>query len=452
MATEDNLVPVLADALDRVEDKKAAGEGMRAMMSRASEIGSMDTARLAGAAMTETSRNMVDDALTSYWQGRRLPPQSLTGEVIVGAGFHAAVYAATRVKAGKPKPVVVDMTDAAHIGGQFAVSKRGSWYLNSENRPGLPGFPADGDALNYLPGAMVQPADFDDGEFSTNAAMRYVIRATLAQYAEVVPLVKVNGIRGTDVTSLRIKVDDAGGAEGYDSYYATRVIDARGCGIPKNLAECDGERILTFSQFMAMADETFPYRDMSRVAVIGDGNSAYCVAEALAGIGPARGMRTMRLDGAPKVDMYSPRMPRFNESFRDGQRGRYLRLSSYLPSRGNPGAYNDMTVRNERAEATRAGDMVFVNGRQYTHAVYCTGFEVPQLAPFTSDYNRQFVKRGGRDIAVKFGDSETYAVGPAADLPFSRIESDIDFASITDNKVAMFRLAGPTAQLAGSLS
>jgi hypothetical protein len=71
-------------------------------------------------------------------------------EVIIGAGFHAAVYAATRVLSGFPKPLVVERGHRA--GGTFAMTDRPTFYLNSRNRPGGGGLAGDqGTSLNYLP-------------------------------------------------------------------------------------------------------------------------------------------------------------------------------------------------------------------------------------------------------------------------------------------------------------
>lgn len=457
MATEDNLSPVIAGALDEISDRKRAGAGMRAMMERANEFASPNTMRLAGAAMTADGREALNSALDAEWAKARLP-EEIPAEVIIGAGFHAADYCIQRAKMGKPKPVVLDIADAAHIGGTFAVSRTGAWWLNSENRAGMLGLPAEGDALNYLPGAMLQAADFDGREFTDNASMALPIRLALAQYARVVPGVKVNRIAGVG-SSLRLDVE--GNTDGQERFYIGRVIDARGCGVQNNSELADGERVLTFLQLMAKADQAFPTRGMRRVAIIGGGNSALCAAEFLFGIGPSNGMRSMNLDAQPKVDIYagSSGLPSFSEQYRrnatasGGTRGRYLRLSSYLPSDENPRAYNDLNILPERGDVARAGDTVYVNGCAYTHVIICTGFSVPQLVPSEFDYDSTFVTKGGRQIARRFGSRrEAYAVGPAADLPFSASERRFEFASVADNQVAMFRLAGPTAQLAASLS
>ena len=175
--------------LATVAVKPGAAQGMRAMMQRESEFPNPLAAKLTGIALDPYGREYADQALDSWWsdEPRRqdtLSATSTSREVVIGSGFHAAVYAATRVLSGYPKPLVLERNQ--RVGGTFAMTSRPTFYLNSRNRPGTAGLAGDqGASLNYLPGAPIQAANVSMTEYQTNTDMAFVIRLTLAQYAEV---------------------------------------------------------------------------------------------------------------------------------------------------------------------------------------------------------------------------------------------------------------------------
>jgi len=486
VAADDALVPPWLDrVVDDIADRQRAGAGIRAVSRRAGEFPSRAAMRLAGVAMVPEARDILDAAITAHWQGRTMLSYAdrerhavpADAEVAIGAGYHAAVYAAARVRAGFPPPYVIDRAAAARIGGAFRMSAAPSFWLNSENRPGRPGLPLDGGALNFIPGAILQPSMTGAGEFTDNAQMAFAIRVALAQYALVVPELTVTGIVAGDRPRLQC---EAGDGEFTSPVECARGIDARGMGDENGLSPAggqrpaDGERVLTFGQLMALMDGDFPFRGMDRVALVGSGDSARCAAEALMGIGPQAAMRSAMLDGYPRIDWYAPGLPADALAWRMTQRGRYQRLSSYLPTvitdefeyydSGSEGdevntvryrsdRYHDITVIAERGAVTRAGDEVYVNGRAYTHAVLCTGMTLPPLAGGEGQVlttGSRFRPGPGVALARRLM-PRVYAVGPAAGLDFDPRDNEAGVTVNPASKVAMFRLAGKTAQLAGQL-
>jgi hypothetical protein len=346
---------------------------------------------------------------------------------------------------GLPKPVVVERSPADRVGGTFAMSTQPVFYLNSETRPGnVPGIPARGEALNVLPGATLQPSQMTNAEFPTNADMAWLIRLTLAQYAEVYPGVTVDRVnpRTMQVTF----------ADGREARWG-RIIDARGVGDPVSADVADGETILTFPQFMARMGRPFPLRGLRKVAVVGSGDSAKCATEALVGIGPGGMYSLPGLDFVSTIDWYAPALPATNEAFRASQRCRYARLSSYLPSLDVPDAYHDVTVIPDRATVRKSLDGVLVNDSVYDMVIMATGNVLPGLgAVLPSDFdNARVGGTRGNPVATQYGSYELYQVGPAANLPFTPGEVRSGVANIAANKVAMFRLAGRTATLAANL-
>src|SRR5207248_2265085 len=222
---------------------------------------------------------------------------SLDREVIIGSGFHAAVYAATRVRSGYPKPLVLER--GQRVGGTFAMTARPTFYLNSRNRAGAAGLAGDQKAaLNFLLGAPIQAANVGMQEYQTNTDMALVIRLALAQYADVVTNATVLSVI-REGTGVEIEVADR------SPLPAGRVIDARGVGDPVSQDIANGSTVLTFGQFMARMAGMWPLRGVRRVAVIGGGDSAKCTIESLLGIGPQPYMAAAALDSVDRVDWYS---------------------------------------------------------------------------------------------------------------------------------------------------
>src|SRR6266581_1325462 len=172
----------IESVLTAVALRQAASAGMRAMMQRESEFPSPLEARLTGIALDPYGRDVADQVLDASWsdeprQQDALDSSSTDREVIIGSGFHAAVYAATRVLSGYPRPLVLERGERA--GGTFAMTARPTFYLNSRNRPGNAGLAGDqGASLNYLPGAPIQAANVSMLEYQTNTDL-FVIRLAL---------------------------------------------------------------------------------------------------------------------------------------------------------------------------------------------------------------------------------------------------------------------------------
>lgn len=448
MVTEIDPVPLIARTLADIEDRRRMAAGIRIMATRRGDFTSELEMKLTGVSMVPDARTLLNDALTVSWNDAGVPDFDVTDEVIIGGGYAAATYAACRVAAGYPRPIVLERSEAQHVGGTFALSGLApAWYLNSENRAGMAGLPADGDALNNLPGGILQASMVSAGEYPTNADMAWVIRLTLAQYARVYPGVSVT--RVTDSNTLTLAVN--GGVR--RSFTVGRVIDMRGLGDPRDAEKADGERVLTFDQFMARQASDFPLQGWKRVAIIGGGDGGKCAAEAMLGIGPARSMSVKGLDQVSRIGWYARSLPRSTETWRandvydpaDRVRTRYMRLGSYLPSDTDPSVSHDLTIFNESGSVVKAGGQVLVNGRAYDHAVLCTGYQPSTL---TDGFRNDYVTTGTLRIARQTAFAQ-YKAGVAADIPFQSIERG--YSAIDANTVAMFRNGPRIAALAGLL-
>jgi hypothetical protein len=412
--------------------------GIAAMSERRAEFPSALSMQLAGIGVVPEARRALDGALGQYWRengNMTLSFNRSVDEVIIGSGVHAAIYCATRVRQGYPRPLVIERS--ARPGGTFAMSEAPSFYLNSGNRPGLTGLPAKGQALNTLPGAPIQPADISMSEYQTNADLAFVVRVTLALYAKVVQKRTVTGWENApdDLPEypLRVQLDDT------SAIYARRVIDARGLGDAVTLAESD--RVLTFERFMGSLDSPFPMRGMRRVAVVGGGDSGKCAVESLLGIGPSSGMSTAALDYVESIDWYGRGLNEECATWLRDQRKRYARIGSYLGNR--------LTVRTTRsARVIPSLDSVIVDGQSYDKVITAVGSTRPEITS-----NSEFAEIFGRGFAVgrKYENREVYVIGPAANLEFSSRESEETFSNRPENRVAIFRYAPRTAALATML-
>ena len=455
------LRPTIQNVIDQVKDKNRLSAGIDACRERPSDFASDTEMELAGIAMVPEARQLMSDALTRYWRENYSDGFGLNtfsqAEIIIGGGFHAAVYAANRVRMGFPRPTVLEQNSAERVGGAFAMSLSPVFRLNSRNRPGTAGLPDQDKALNYLPGGLLQPSMMTSEEYPTNADMAWLIRLTLAQYARV-----YTGVTVTDITSEigfgnRARLSTSAG-----DITPARVIDARGLGTENGLQGADGQRVLTFGQLMARMGGMFPLRGMKQVAVIGAGDSGKCAVESLLGIAPGN-TSAIGLDYVQRVDWYTNGTisGQTCSEFRDRQRGRYIRIAQYLDGNvSNPSTR--LQVMSATGYVTAMPDGAIVNERTYDMVVVCTGSKRPSLNDDGLDYfavrqgtGGQLVDAGsgsrGTQLATQASPFASFRIGPAAGLSFSTREFDSGIAEIPANQVAMFRLAPRTAALAAIL-
>ena len=402
-----------------------------------------NVALLAGAAVWPATREMIDRELDIAWSRERAVPSFIVPEVIIGAGVHAAIYSAIRVANGKPKPLVLERS--SRVGGTFAITRRPSFYLNSGNYPGLLGRPGQGQALNYLPGAEIQPSDVSSAQYGTNADIGFIVRATLARYADVVTSAGVTAIRNDDdegtASELQIELTDG------RLVYARRVLDARGLGDPI-IPDGAGmsERVITFPDLLRRFDGDFPLQGIRRAAIIGGGDSGKVAAECLLGIGPQTSMSVGSLDYLDRVDIYGPELADTASQWYATERSRYSQVGSFLKTRR-------LSVIRERARVQDIGAAVLVNEQSYDTVIVAAGFTLPDISS-TGTFYSQYRSGNGLVLARKAeSGAESYKIGPAAALPFTGSEErEPAVISRAENVAGIFRYAARTAALAASLS
>lgn len=439
-------------------------EGVAMMMERSQEMRSPMTALLAGIAAVPSARKLWEATLDELWAANRVSPSKIIPEVVIGSGYHAAVYCAMRAEMGKPMPVVLEAEPRA--GGTFAVSASGSFFLNSRNRPGGLSIPRQQGSLNFLPGSPIQPADVSGEEYQVNSDLAFAIRSIYAlNGVKIVPNVRVERVyaesripRGYGYRSREFYV----GINLRDGrrLKAGRVIIATGIGAPRETwaKQAAGERLLKFRDFMARFDSPFPLRGMRRVAVIGAGDSGKTVVEALTGQGPSRHTSVASLDWPSEVVWYGQASANRSE-FEQCNRPRYKRLGTLFES--NPRRPRRVLPSPQRVTYVEEGyDCVLVDGEPFDVAIDCTGFRTtsgltdddPSALDIYQDVAR--LARSGRN-----GDSvdRIFYIGPAAQLPRTAQELMATPDAPTpearrEAEVAMYRYAGRTALLAKRLA
>ncbi|ROO52751.1 hypothetical protein EDC02_7692 [Micromonospora sp. Llam0] len=344
--------------LTAVSLRQSASAGMRAMMQRQAEFPTPLVARLTGIALDPNGRDVADQLMDAYWsdeprQDSILDTSGTDREVIIGSGFHAAVYAAVRVLSGHPRPLVLERSD--RVGGAFAMTTRPTFYLNSRNRAGNAGLAGDQRAsLNYLPGAPIQASALSMAEYQTNSDMAFVIRLTLAQFADVVTNAEVLSVSG-DRSEVEIDMDSR------TTLLAGLVIDARGLGDPDDHDIANGETILTFPQFMQRMAGMWPLRGLRRVAIVGSGDSAKCAAESFLGIAPQPLMAAAALDSVDQIDWYSDELPTSCDEWQQDIRGRYQAIGRYL--RPDRLGARRLSVLSRRARPVGLPGAALIDGR-----------------------------------------------------------------------------------------
>lgn len=414
-------------------------EGLGMAQDRETEFGSNLEATLTGVALDPLARPVFERALDEYWEGRgpvQLRDTSVDREVIVGSGFHAAVYAATRVRLGYPRPIVLER--GSRVGGTFAMTSRPTFYLNSRNRPGPGGTTGDaGASLNYIPSGIIQPSNVGMTEFQSNVDMALAIRWTLAQYADVYTGCTFTNVGG-ERDHLTVDVND-------ETYMWARVIDARGLGDPIKLV--DSERVLSFPGFMQRMEQPWPLQGVRRVAVLGDGDSAKCAVESLVGLAPQPYMSCAALDHVERIDWYAPDLPVRCKDWRRQTRGRYASIGHYL--RADRYGVRRINVINRGANVLPTGDGVLVEGNFYDLAIACVGNAFPR--PLITNLTQTVGMFLNEPFAKNVEGADIYTVGPAADLAWNPVELERELNTIAANRVSMWRTGPKTAALAASL-
>ena len=423
-----------------------------AMTDRESEFPNPLAATLTRIALDPYGRQVADQFLDTFWSGQARRQDVLSSsdagrEVIIGSGFHAAVYAAVRVLSGYPRPLVLERDERA--GGTFAMTARPTFHLNSRNRPGIGGLAGDQRAsLNYLPGAPIQAANLSMAEYQTNTDMAFVVRLTLAQFADVVTNAEVLSVAGDAAGDTRLVIDVADRGR----VLAGRVIDARGVGDPADQNIANGTTILTFAQSMQRMARPWPLRGVRRVAVIGGGDSARCGVESFLGIAPQPFMAAAALDSIDLIDWYADQLPTTCEQWQRCIRGRYQAIGRYL--RPDRLGLRRLNVLSRRAQPIALPGLGLVGGRAYDLVLLCTGNRettIPGLDLDSFDEYATDTTTTADVVARKHYALPVFRVGPHARLPFTDLEREDGTADDAANAVSIFRTASKTAALAATL-
>lgn len=368
-------------------------------------------------------------------------PPTENREVIIGGGVHAQIYAATRVTLGFPRPLVLEKENEP--GGIFARYPLGFW-LNSVNDAGIGSTRqgptrmrplSESDDLNYFPNCAKQIRDDCGTEYPSNLMVAATVRANLSRYADIVTGAKVTV---TDRYDVVFQVDG-------NPYRAGRLIDARGLAMPAVDGAREGTPVITADHYLrGMLPSGFGLRSApKRVAVIGDGDTAYVVVESMLGQGPLS-----RPFPVSAIGWYGPTLPLTKKQFALTVHARYMGISRHMPQADVTGVIRPYP---ERGTAASTGNAARVNGQTYDLVVCCTGFR-----PASSDF-----MPAGSDVGQGLWRStgnRYFIVGAAVGIPFRSAEFgsgddyNTGYTRFPRNVAAIFRLGPETAELAASLS
>lgn len=428
---------------------RAAEPQTTIMLERKGEFMNPLTPKLVAIASSEKACRKFDDTLDAMWANTKTREAE---EIIVGGGFHAAVYCAIRVQQGHPRPLVIDASP--HPGGVFAVSRGPAFYLNSRNRPGNLGIPGTEGALNVIPGAPVQPSDLSGDEYQRNSDVAFCVRATLAMYGDVLAgravAVVEEGFDGQSLRRYRLTLDNG------DIKYADRVIFATGIGEETKFdgAVRDNERVMYSREFMAMMDRPFPLRGMGRVAVVGCGDSGRVVIEALTGQGPTTGMSVASLDYPDVIDWYGlSRIAVTREAWEGCNRSRYRGIGRLLPRQSAPDKASRIVAKDNAMILGGGFECAYVDETPYDYVIVCTGYAMDGFRDIVpEEWSLVNHLEGNRQVARRFNSEDVWFIGPAAQLDLNEQEMASFGSAIKENSTALFRYAARTATLAANIA
>jgi hypothetical protein len=427
--------PLMGDVLEQLQERRGEFQDDLSML-------------YAGIGMNQVARQHFNRALDEHWNRRPPTAATITRDggrtLVVGSGVHAAIFTSIyRRRTGFP-PIVVDMADRA--GGSFAMSAGPSFYLNSRNRPGPLSIPGDEfGALNYLPGAPIQPSMISGSEYITNDEMAFAVRVALFENADVYTGQQVSFTSPPGRSSVLTQI----GVRAGNTIAMNTVVVATGIGEPRKAYEVRSDRYLTYQEFMARMDSPFPLRGMQRVAVLGAGDAGKTAIEALTGQGPPQ-TGSASMDWPKIIDWFGvPDTCRTRATWEANNRSRYKPIGKLLPNPDRPGAMFRVKPYGKPSYVEESWNGLLVNGMPYDYVIDATGYNSTNLLGYAiSEYGMKRDSNGdGRTLARQFGSSPFYLVGPAAQLDLERMEPTI-IAGINENSTSIFRYADKTARLA----
>lgn len=291
-------------------------------------------------------------------------------ELVVGAGPHAANFCRTlAVLRPDCLPLVVDTRE--RLGGQFAIPEGSGWFLNSRSRPSADNRqsrPGTDQALNAIGAyAPVQEADLTGQSYAPQDRLALAVRLTL--FLSCQALLGTRFLRrfpndaatreklslpGETAPQGRYLIELQNIRSGESRYLATDALFLAGGLGESNTAFRDPKsrrtiaqerqrqerrqaaRYYTFEAFMAYFNDPtvpFPLRGLTRVIVIGDGDSSRVTVEALLGFGPGRGGVVNSLDRVGEV-IWLGQKSLTRERFLVCERPRYHLLAVEFPREG----------------------------------------------------------------------------------------------------------------------
>lgn len=364
-----------------------------------------------------------------------LPSEVSGREVIVGGGVHAAVYAATRVATGHPKPVVLEKESTT--GGIFA--RLTNFKMNSANSAGVASVAAgptrlmplsESDDLNYLPNSPFQVRGMSGMvEYPYSADMAKAVQKTLDAFAEVYTNAQITFTR----SGLCSTADHS-----YSFGVAKRIIFAGGLAVPDSLPK--GAAIMSGYDFLRR-----PVRELAtkKIALVGGGDTAAQIAEYMLGqgiIAPTTPPAQIHWYGGAS-------MPLSKKQWMTGYHARFAPVGRHLPQ-GKISTTGVLLPYPVLGEVIPTGNTAMVNGQIYDLVVMATGFVPARCPAVASDIftvGNMFVARYSEDTS---GQPKVYRIGTAAALNTSYRPYQSRFSAASE---AIYNLAPRTAALAASL-
>jgi hypothetical protein len=335
--------------------------------------------------------------------------QSSSQELVVGSGWHAAVYSGEAL-AVNPDRDAVAAEGAPFIGGQFSRATRAVHLLNSRTRPERtdePNRPGSASSLNSMRRSPLQQADVDTKAYGDQKAFGEVVETNMFLASRVM----------TDMELVRIRVLPRGTVEALlhnpqtGELFTTRhkrVVVAGGIGEElTGFENADEEtrrlldeeratplaerRILTSQDFIALTGDganDFPLRGMRNVAIIGPGDTGRVILGKLTGHETESGKSVPTLDWVERIGLYGEGSDTRKEYLGEN-RPRYVGVALEMPRTDEYQSYYSRVRPFEgRAQRLRRLD----DGRIQVISQDAGGFEV------RGEYDRVITAAGYRDV------------------------------------------------------
>lgn len=338
-------------------------------------------------------------------------------DLVIGSGPAAANYVSTRKEFRPQSP---SLSVSKDMGGEFKISQRPFWRLNSRNRPvnrNISPVPGTEGSLNEIGKyAVVQPSDLGNDAYQDQSKLGDATMDNLTLLGNNMKDIEVKDMRGNKNGEGILEVELYNTKLKKTAFLRTnRLTELGGPGEDRiNLDLNDSEtvdilaeayetlsrgerpQVMTFKEAARFfGDETndYPFQGLDKVIIVGDKDGGLVDLGSLKGYEPALGKTVRQIDNIRSVVLVAKDAPESREELLSRVRPRYAVVGNELPRENNPEAV--FTTRGVKAVGKRLrrdGDLIVLESEGESGQIIRESGDLIILANGVSDTNEKIYR------------------------------------------------------------